>query len=278
MDEMDAMDLMDVEICGLGLQNHSLILLVSRLGKAGPRATHEEARFPFFRLLMNTRLVAILAVIVIAIIGVAVWFLNSAPPMPPLPAVVTATPVPVKPTVPSPEAPSSTASTKPTQDKSTPAPVKTAPAPREMAEWETKIDQVLNSNSDNTEEANRAVAQMLINMLPTFPPEGQAEAASHITNLIDDKEYKRVQSLTTNARLPQEVLDVLVTDLMNREDAVKLPTLFEIAKNPAHPHHEEAQTDLQIFLDEDFGTDWPKWETAMKAYLKKQAEETSATN
>jgi len=39
------------------------------------------------------------------------------------------------------------------------------------------------------------------------------------------------------------VLDVLVTDLMNRDDAIKLPTLLEIAKIPNHPHREEASTD-----------------------------------
>ena len=75
----------------------------------------------------------------------------------------------------------------------------------------------------------------------------------------------------------EDVLDVLVTDLMNREDPVKLPTLLEIAKIPNHPHHEEAATDLQIFLDEDYGTDWTKWDAKLKEYLKKQAAENAAS-
>ena len=83
-------------------------------------------------------------------------------------------------------------------------------------------------------------------------------------------------AIVKNPQMPEEVLDVFVTDLMNRDDAVKLPTLLEIAKIPNHPHHEEAQTDLQIFLDEDYGNDWGKWDAAMKAYLKKQAEEAAA--
>ena len=38
--------------------------------------------------------------------------------------------------------------------------------------------------------------------------------------------------IVKNPTMPEEVLDVFVTDLMNREDAVKLPTLLEIAKIP----------------------------------------------
>jgi hypothetical protein len=113
-------------------------------------------------------------------------------------------------------------------------------------------------------------------MLPTLPAEGQAEAAQHISNLIQDKDYNRVMPLLRNTSLPEEVQDVLVTDLMNREDSVKLPALLEVAKLPNHPHHEEAQTDLQIFLDEDYGNNWAKWEAAMKEYLKKQAAEDAA--
>jgi hypothetical protein len=67
-----------------------------------------------------------------------------------------------------------------------------------------------------------------------------------------------------------------MTDLMNREDSVKLPVMLDIAKIPNHPHREEAHTDLEIFLDEDYGTDWAKWEAAMKTYLAKEAADEAA--
>jgi hypothetical protein len=146
-----------------------------------------------------------------------------------------------------------------------------APNP-EMTEWEARIDQVLRSTVDENQ-----TAQILVNMLPTLPPEGQEEAAQHISNLILDENYAQVMPLLKNPNLPEEVLDVFVTDLMNREDKVKLPALLEIARLPNHPHHEEALTDLEIFLDEEFGPDWAKWDAAIKAYLKKQAEEEADT-
>jgi len=219
---------------------------------------------------MNTRLLAILAVIVVAICIGAMWFLNSTPSVP----VVATTPTTPPPAPPEPvrpiprETPKIAARTEPAPTRpATPAP----PAAKPMADWEIKIDQILQRNADESQ-----TAQMLISLLPTLPPEGQEEAAQHISNLILDKDYSKVAPLVKNPGLPEDVLDVFVTDLMNREDEVKLPILLDIAKMPNHPHHEEAATDLQIFLDEDYGKDWGKWDQALKSYLARQAAENAA--
>lgn len=222
---------------------------------------------------MNSRPLIILAAVVLVICGAAIWFLQTPPPAP-LSEIAATTPGPVESTLP-PPSPSSAPAPKISQSDAAVAPPKPAPAPSELAEWELKIDSVLRANPDNSDAANSATAQMLINLLPTLPAEGQTEAAQHISNLLTDQEYNKVLSIVKNPTMPEDVLDVFVTDLMNREDVVKLPTLLEIAKIPNHPHHEEAATDLQIFLDEDYGTDWAKWDAAMKAYLKKQAEENA---
>jgi hypothetical protein len=222
--------------------------------------------------LMNSRSLVILAILILAVVGAALWFLQSAPP-PVVPELVLAPPAKLDKTTTVPT-PAETAIEP--QPKPIPAEPKPEPKPAQIAEWENKIDAVLRANPDSTEAANRATTQLLINLLPTLPPEGQAEAAQHITNLLEDKDYSKVIAIVKNPQMPEEVLDVFVTDLMNRDDSVKLPTLLEIAKIPNHPHHEEAQTDLNIFLDEDFGNDWGKWEVALKAYLKKQADEAAA--
>lgn len=217
---------------------------------------------------MNTRPLIILTILVAAIVGAAMWFLNSQPPTVLPPALTTpvtpSTPLAVEPPAPS---------------RSMPAPQRTAALPKPevekepeaVAEWELKIDEVLRTDAGETN-----TAQMLINLLPTLPPEGQAEAAQHITNLILDDEYNRVLPLIRNTSLPEEVQDVLLTDLMNREDVVKLPTLLEIAKLPTHPLQEEAKTDLEIFLDEEFGNDWPKWDAAVKKHLAAEKAEAAA--
>jgi hypothetical protein len=221
---------------------------------------------------MNTRTVVILAIVVVAIVGAAIWFLQM-PVEAPNVAVATPTPVVATPTPsagPIARGPVATPVPKVAEARKAPAPNAT---PRPLAEWEARIDQVLRMNANETE-----TAQLLINMLPSLPPEGQAEAAQHISNLILDKDYNRVKPLLTNPSLPEEVQDVFFTDLMNREDAVKLPALLDVAKIPNHPYHEEALTDLQIFLDQDNEQNWGKWDSAVKDYLKKQAAEEAAAN
>jgi hypothetical protein len=221
---------------------------------------------------MNTRLLAIVAAIVLVICVGAMWFLNTQTTTtvaePPSAVSAPATPEPVRPTEQR-AAPQIVARTESTPAKAATAPP--PPAPKPMADWEIKIDHVLQANADESQ-----TAQMLINLLPTLPPEGQEEAAQHISNLVLDKDYAKIAPLVKNPSLSEDVLDVFVTDLMNREDEVKLPILLDIAKLPNHPHHEEAITDLQIFLDEDYGKDWAKWDAAMKSYLKRQAAENAA--
>jgi hypothetical protein len=223
---------------------------------------------------MNSRSLAILAILILAVVGAALWFLQSAPP-PVVPDLVTIPPARIAKTPAAETPPTPTTENAEPERKMALNPEKQIEPKPPVAEWESKIDAVLRANPDSTEAGNRATTQLLINLLPTLPPEGQAEAAQHITNLLEDKDYNKVIAIVKNPQMPEEVLDVFVTDLMNRDDSVKLPTLLEIAKIPNHPHHEEAQTDLNIFLDEDFGNDWPKWEAALKAYLKKQADEAA---
>jgi hypothetical protein len=221
----------------------------------------------------NNRPLLIISCVVLAIIGGSLWFLNTKPPT----QTSTTKPVDIKvgPTLddlrPAERKPG-TPRPEPTKTETKPAVAKATPRP--LQEWEHRIDEVLKSSADETQ-----TAQILINMLPTLPAEGQSDAAQHISNLIEDDQYTRVLPLVKNPNLPEEVLDVFVTDLMNREDKVKLPTLLEIAKLPNHPHHEEALSDLEIFLDEDFESlnrDFNKLQIGVTNYLKKQAEEEAA--
>src|SRR6187397_1340535 len=192
----------------------------------------------------NNRPLILLACAVLLIVGASLWFLNSGPVVP---AITSASSTPVL--TPGPATPKPRETGESNSTASVPKPNATPPSPkatpRPLQDWELRIDEVLRSSADETQ-----TAQILINLLPTLPPEGQSEAAQHISNLILDDQYNRVLPLVKNPNLPEDVLDVFVTDLMNRDDAVKLPTLLEIAKIPNHPHHEEALTDLQIFIDE----------------------------
>lgn len=225
---------------------------------------------------MNPRSVGIFAIAVALIVGGAIYFLNSeyAPHATPAPKVVEA---------PTPEPKAYSPTPRPATTREVPTPgtgTVTAPptpmpdpSPVTLTEDDRKIDEILRQPSNNTDADNANMAQKLINILPTMKPEGQSEAINHVTNLLSDDEFKRVIPIWKNPSYSAEVLDVIMTDLMNRDDKIKLPALLDAVRIPNHPSREEAMSTLQVFLDEDYGEDTSKWEKGVADYLKKLAAE-----
>jgi hypothetical protein len=89
---------------------------------------------------------------------------------------------------------------------------------------------------------------------------------------LPDDRYSSLAPMLTNALTNEQVLEVLLTDLLNRPDNVKLPTLLELARTPDHPKASEARDILEVFVDENYGTDWAKWEAALQKYLAENRE------
>ena len=145
------------------------------------------------------------------------------------------------------------------------------PTPAEMlkpGEWEQRLDDILGGD-----EAEPFKAQKLLDMFPLLPPDAQVEVAQHLSNLLADDRYPELAKTFTNPKTSEEVLEVLMTDVLNRGNALKLPTLLEVARTEGHPKSEEARDVLEVFVDENYGTDWAKWEKAIQDWLKENPDE-----
>jgi hypothetical protein len=140
----------------------------------------------------------------------------------------------------------------------------TLPVPDGLPLWERKIDEALRSTAEPP-----AIAQLLLQQIPSMPGEGQAASARHIANLIPDSDYLTVLPYVQNTRLDPGFQEVMVAESLNRSDAVKLPVLLAAARTPQHPMAEIAKSTLAFLLDADHGTDWGKWESAVKQSLEK---------
>ena len=132
-----------------------------------------------------------------------------------------------------------------------------------IADWDEKVNDILGPEGDEKEKAKK-----LIELFPHLPPDGQEEVAHHISNLVADEDYAPLSQFVTNSALPEAVLDVFVEDVFNRPNAIKLPLLLDIAQDPQHPRASEAKDVLELFLEEDFGSDWTKWHAKMDQWLK----------
>jgi hypothetical protein len=131
------------------------------------------------------------------------------------------------------------------------------------AHWEEHLDAVLASEQTD----DRGKAQELLAVFPLLPAEGQTACAQHLSNLVTDQDYGPLGRLLTNSTLPDEVLETLMSDVLNRANTVKLPALMAVARDPQHPKAAEAHDILELTLDQDFGQDWATWETRLQEWL-----------
>ena len=156
-----------------------------------------------------------------------------------------------------------------------------APAPVELpatgtmlteGEWEQKLDDILGSNEDEKQKAEK-----LLQMFPFLPEDGQVEISQHLSNLLEDDRYPALAQTFTNAATPEAVLDVLMADVLNRSNTIKLNTLLDVARTTGHPKAEEAREVLEVFVDENFGDDWAKWQAAIQSWLKENPDDPEET-
>jgi len=151
----------------------------------------------------------------------------------------------------------------------TPGAVAAVPgATGEMADWNDKLDNILGSN-----EAEARKAEQLLAMWPTLPEDGQVETMEHISNLLPDEKFSLIAQTLTNVATSEAVMDIIMSDALNRPNALKLPSLLEVAKVPGHPKAEEALEILEVFVDHNYGTDWAQWDKAVKDWLKENPDE-----
>lgn len=133
-----------------------------------------------------------------------------------------------------------------------------------ITNWEDRLDQILGADGSDADKAKE-----MLDMFPHLPEDGQAEVAQHLSNLTPDESYAGLGQYLTNATVSEAVLDVLLADLLNRPNSVKLPMLYEIARQgDQNPKASDAKDILQLYLDEDYGDNWTQWQAKMEQWLK----------
>jgi hypothetical protein len=149
----------------------------------------------------------------------------------------------------------------------TPAHLANATNAASTNEWEEKIDEIVGSDDPDTNK----IAQLYA-LFPKLPPDGQEEAAQHLSNLVDDEDYAPLGEMLKNDKLPEGVLDELLADVLNRPNNLKLPLLLAVASDANHAKHDEAKDLLELYLGEDYGSDWNSWGQHMTNWLQQNPE------
>lgn len=152
---------------------------------------------------------------------------------------------------------------KPQSRLTNPSSPKTTPQPGSSANWEQRLDDILLGDDDENGKADKILA-----MIPNAPPEARQELAQHLVNMVQDNHYDGTAEMLTNSSTPVDVSDVLMNDLLNRNNTLKLPMLLSVARNETHPLKDQALDLLGLLTQEDNGTNWDQWSTTIDTWLQ----------
>lgn len=72
--------------------------------------------------------------------------------------------------------------------------------------------------------------------------------AHHAANLVSDENIACLKAILMDASEPQEVLETIYYDLLNRPEEVKTPILREVAEVENHPLREEVRESFRTGL------------------------------
>ncbi len=129
--------------------------------------------------------------------------------------------------------------------------------------WEQNLDNILLSDDNENGKADKILA-----LMPYTPAEHREELAQHLVNMVMDDHYEGTSNLLMNTTTSTNVAEVLMNDLLNRNNNLKLNTLVKIMETPEHPMAANAKEMLELFVQEDHGTNFVEWEQAVANWLK----------
>ena len=134
-------------------------------------------------------------------------------------------------------------------------------------QWEQQLDDVLLADTDANTKADRILA-----LIPTAPTNAQVELSQHLVNMVQDDHYAGAAQLLTNPATPADVSTVLMNDLLNRNNTLKLPMLLAVARDDDHPLKGQAREMLELLIQQDDGTNWDQWGASITAWLQNNAQ------
>ena len=132
-----------------------------------------------------------------------------------------------------------------------------------MRDMENQISDILGADGSDVEKSKK-----LIQLFPKLPESEQVEAARHLVNLVSDEDYPALGTILTNSQTSVEVAEILLDDLLNQANPIKVPLILAVARDTSHPQATNAKDLLERILGEDYGTNWNEWERMAKVWLE----------
>lgn len=101
---------------------------------------------------------------------------------------------------------------------------------KKLAAWDALVDRIAEMD-DVTLETGKE----LKGALNELDPEDKLPAVNHALNLVPDKDFAAFVPVLFDKGQSEEILDTIFSDMLNRDESVKIPLMKELRKDKTHP-------------------------------------------
>lgn len=104
-------------------------------------------------------------------------------------------------------------------------------------------------------------------MVPQLSGKDKNTAMDYATQLIKDDEYVRQRPRLLRLAENDELREVVMLDMLTRDDSIKMLSLVELLKVPSKTTQTEAREILEAFLEKDYGDNPAHWDAPVRQWL-----------
>lgn len=109
--------------------------------------------------------------------------------------------------------------------------------------------------------------ERFLQLFPGLPEDGKKIALDYATQLITDDDYPRQRSRLLQLAHSDELREVVMLDMLTRDDSIKMLSLVELMKTPSQVTRAEAREILEAFLEKDYGDDPKQWDVPVRQWI-----------
>jgi hypothetical protein len=109
--------------------------------------------------------------------------------------------------------------------------------------------------------------ERLLGMIPQLLENRKSTAMDYATQLIKDEDYVRLRPRLLRLADTDELREVVMLDMLTRDDGIKMLSLVELLKTPSKTTKADAREILEAFLEKDYGDDPNKWDAPVRQWI-----------
>jgi hypothetical protein len=109
--------------------------------------------------------------------------------------------------------------------------------------------------------------ERFLGMIPQLSEKGKSTAMDYTTQLIKDEDYVRLRPRLLRLADTDELREVVMLDMLTRDDGIKMLSLVELLKTPSKTTKADAREILEAFLEKDYGDDPTKWDAPVRQWI-----------